>query len=106
MYGSIGNQIKGLRLARHYTQKHMAGQLGISEQRYALIENGYSVIPLNILTKAATILGVTVQDITGSFSEIPENTLPAKAGGTSSQKIMDMLDLFYANKHMYHRLRS
>ena len=103
MYGSIGNQIKGLRLARHYTQKHIAEQLGISEQRYALIENGYSVIPLDNLTKAAAILGVTAKDITDGYCKWIET---AKAGGTSSQKIMDMLDLFYANRHMYHRLRS
>ena len=100
----LGNRIKALRTARNYTQEDMADKIGVSRQKYARIENGTNSITLDILSKVASILDVTVGDITRVLDETPIVTYRAGTEEASSQKIFDMLDLFYANKHMYIRL--
>lgn len=102
----IGSRIKALRFSRNYTLEHMAEQIGISKQRYVLLENGDSCISLEILAKIAAILDVTIRDITEAADETSENICPDKAEETSFHGIMKMLDLFYANKHMYRRLHG
>ena len=67
----LGGRIKALRSARNYTQEQMADQIGISRQKYARIENGTNSITLDILSKVASILGVTVGDITRVLDETP-----------------------------------
>lgn len=49
---------------------------------------------------------LTVGDITRVLDETP--VVAYRTGGTesSSEKIFDMLDLFYANKHMYNKLQN
>lgn len=101
----LGNRIKALRSARNYTQEQMADKIGVSRQKYARIENGTNSITLDILSKVAKILDVTVGDITRVLDETPIVTYRTGTEEASSQKIFDMLDLFYANKHMYIRLR-
>lgn len=100
----LGSRIKALRTAKNYTQEQVSECLGISRQKYARIENGSNSITLDILTKIAKILDVTVGDITRVLDE--ESVVAFRSGenGASSEKIFDMLDLFYANKHMYMRL--
>ena len=102
----LGNRIKALRCARNLTQEQVADQIGVSRQKYARIENGVNSITLDILSKIAQILDVTVGDITRVLDETP--SVAYRAGGTnaSSKKIFDMLDLFYANKHMYKKLQE
>ena len=102
----IGSRIKALRSSRKYTLEHMAEQIGISKQRYVLLENGDSCISLEIIAKIAAILDVTIRDITGAAGETSENIRPDKAEETSFHRIMTMMDLFYANKHMYRRLHG
>ena len=60
----------------------------------------------DILAKIAEILDVTVGDITRVLDEGPAVAFRAGTDGASSEKIFDMLDLFYANKHMYTRLQN
>ena len=105
MNALLGSRIKALRTAKGYTQEQMAKQLGISRQRYARIENGLNSITLDLLTKIAAVLDVTVGDITRVLDEEPTVAHRSGTDGISSQKIFDMLDLFYANKHMYTRLK-
>lgn len=102
----LGGRIKALRSARNYTQEQMADQIGISRQKYARIENGTNSITLDILSKVASILGVTVGDITRVLDETPAVAYRASDEAESSQTVFDMLDLFYANKQMYSRLRK
>ncbi|MCC8051738.1 MAG: helix-turn-helix domain-containing protein [Clostridiales bacterium] len=100
----LGSRIKALRTAKGFTQEQIAERIGVSRQKYARIENGANSITLDILSKIAEILDVTVGDITRVLDETP--VIAYRAGeSASSEKIFDMLDLFYANKHMYDKLQ-
>ena len=104
MNGLLGNRIKELRKANNFTQEQVADQIGISRQKYARIESGVNSITLDILSKAAGVLGVTVGDITRVLDETPVVKYRVGEENETSKKIFDMLDLFYANKHMYEKL--
>lgn len=106
MNGLLGSRIKELRCANNFTQEQISSQIGMSRQRYARIENGLSDITLEILTKLANALNVTVSDITQVLDAAPEVQYRSGMNRQSSQKMFDMLDLFYANKHMYDRLKG
>lgn len=101
----LGGRIKELRSAKNFTQEQVADHVGISRQKYARIENGVNSVTLDILSKIAEVLGVTVGDITRVLDETPVVAYRAGEEGGSSKKIFDMLDLFYANKHMCEKLR-
>ena len=101
----LGSRIKALRIAKNFTQEQVAEKIGISRQKYARIESGVNSITLDILSKIAEVLGVTVGDITRVLDETPVVAYRAGLENGSSQKIFDMLDLFYANKHMYEKLQ-
>lgn len=101
----LGSRIKALRIAKNFTQEQVAEKIGISRQKYARIESGVNSITLDILSKIAEVLGVTVGDITRVLDETPVVSYRAGMENGSSQKIFDMLDLFYANKHMYEKLQ-
>ena len=101
----LGSRIKALRSAKNFTQEQVADQLGVSRQKYARIESGVNSVTLDILSKVAEVLGVTVGDITRVLDESPVVAYRAGEESTSSKKIFDMLDLFYANKHMYAKLQ-
>lgn len=105
MNALLGSRIKALRTARNYTQEQVADRLGISRQKYARIEKGLNSITLVLLTKIAETLDVTVSDITRVLDEEPAIAYRSGTEGVSSEKIFDMLDLFYANKHLYTRLQ-
>lgn len=105
MNALLGGRIKALRTAKNYTQEQVAERLGISRQKYARVENGSNSITLEILKKIADILDVTVGDITRVLDEEPAVAYRAGTDGASSEKIFDMLNLFYANKHMYTKLQ-
>lgn len=102
----LGNRIKSLRTAKGFTQEQMADRIGISRQKYARIENGANSITLDILAEIADILDVTAGDITKVLETEPAIAFRSGGSGESSAKIFDMIDLFYANKHMYTKLRN
>lgn len=104
MNGLLGGRIKSLRSAKNLTQEQIADQIGISRQRYARIESGTNNITLEVLSRIAKILDVQVGDITRVLDETPAVEYRTGADGGSSEKIFDMLDLFYANKHLYTKL--
>lgn len=101
----LGSRIKALRCAKNFTQEQVADQIGVSRQKYARIESGVNSITLDILSKVAEVLDVTVGDITRVLDEAPIVVYRAGEEGASSKKIFDMLDLFYANKHMCEKLQ-
>lgn len=102
----LGGRIKTLRVAKNLTQEQIADQIGVSRQKYARIENGMNNVTLDILSKIAGVLSVTVRDITKVLDEAPVVAYRAGSERYSSEKIFDMLDLFYANKHLYKKLRD
>ena len=105
MNALLGGRIKALRTAKNYTQEQVADRLGISRQKYARIENGTNSITLDILTQIAEMLDVTVGDITRVLDEEPAVAYRAGTDGISSEKIFNMLDLFFANKRLYTKLQ-
>lgn len=102
----LGSRIKALRNAKQYTQEQVAEAIGISRQKYARIESGLNSITLESLTGIARALDVTVGDITRVLEEETTVAYRVENSETSSEKIFDMIDLLYANKHMYMRLKS
>ena len=101
----LGNRIKNLRNAKNFTQEQIAEKIGVSRQKYARIENGTNRITLDVLSKIAGVLDVTVGDITRVLDEEPVVSYRAGEKHTSAESIFDMIDLFYANKHLYQKLR-
>ena len=101
----LGSRIKALRSAKNFTQEQIADKIGISRQKSARIESGVNSITLDILSEITEVLGVTIGDITKVLDESPAAEYRAGEENGSSKKIFDMLDLFYANKHMYEKLR-
>ena len=101
----LGGRIKALRSAANYTQEQIADQIGISRQKYARIESGTNNITLDVLAKIAHVLNVQVGDITRVLDETPVVEYRVGAEKVSSKKIFDMLDLFYANKHLNEKLQ-
>lgn len=101
----LGSRIKALRTAKNFTQEQVADRIGISRQKYARIESGVNSITLDILSKVAGVLEVNVGDITRVLDETPVVAYRVGEEGESSKKIFDMLDLFYANKHMCAKLQ-
>ena len=83
----LGSRIKALRIAKNLTQEQVADQIGVSRQKYARVESGTNSITLDILSKVAEILDVTVGDITRVLDETP--VVAYRTGGTesSSEKI-------------------
>jgi len=102
----LGEKMKSLRNLREMTQEQVAEKLGMSRQRYARIENGVNNITLDILTRVAEILDVTVSDITSVLDVEPQIAHRGDGERKSVEQVMDMLDFFYANKNMYMRLQS
>ncbi|HIV91451.1 MAG TPA: helix-turn-helix domain-containing protein [Candidatus Eisenbergiella stercoravium] len=102
----LGNRIKELRNARHLKQEQVAELAGISRQKYIRIENGTNNITLEVLARIAKVLDVTVGDITKILDEPSMVTYRNGNGNDSSKMIVDMLDFFYANKHLYMKLQQ
>lgn len=102
----LGGRIKELRNAGNFTQEQIADKIGVSRQKYARIEKGVNNISLDVLSKIAEALKVSISDITKVLDEIPAVEYRAGDQYSSSGKIFDMLDLFYANKRMYAKLQA
>lgn len=101
----LGGRIKALRSGKHLTQEQVADQIGVSRQKYARIENGTNNITLEVLAQIAKVFEVPVADITRVLDETPAIAYRSGDVSGSSGKIMEMLDLFYANKHLYAKLQ-
>ena len=102
----LGERIKVLRKVRNLTQEQLADKICVSRQRYARIESGTTSITFDILAKIADVLDVTVRDITMVLDESPVIAHRSLNVETGSEKIFDMIDFFYANKHLYNRIQQ
>lgn len=102
----LGARMKALRCAKSFTQEQIADLIGVSRQKYARIENGTNNITLEMLSKIADVLQVNVADITRILEEAPVVEHRAGVQDGSLDKVFEMLDLFYANKHLYAKLQS
>ena len=102
----LGNRIKALRSAKNLTQEQIADKIGISRQKYARIERGVNNITLEVLSGIADVLEVAIGDITRVLDETPVVVYRAGTENSSSEQIFSMIELFYANKHLYDKLQN
>lgn len=98
--------MQALRMANNFTQEQVANQISVSRQKHARVESGISNVTLDILSKVAEVLDVTLGDITRVLDETPVVAYRTGGEDSSSKKIFDMLNSFYANKHMCNKLQS
>ena len=106
MNAKLGERIHSLRAARDLTQEQVAEYLGMSRQKYARIEKGVNDVTLEILVGLAKLFEIEINDITCVLDTVPEVSYRAGGKGEASvDMVHEMLDLFYANKHMCEKLQ-
>lgn len=106
MYKQIGNRIKELRKAKSLSQEQVAKEIGISKQKYNCIENGNGYISLKNLVKIADVFGITVKDITDVLEQKSSLNYNPEEQKQSTIEMLNMIDLFYANKHLYEKIKK
>lgn len=104
----LGIRIRAFRKTEGLTTEQAARRMGVSRQLYERIEGGSCRITFDILSKAAEAFNTNVWDIMDRPVDRSYKAPAAVhgAGNGSSEKISDMLTLFYANKHMCERLQE
>ncbi len=101
----LGNKLRALREESGMTQEQVAEILGMSRQKYARIEKGVNDITLEILVRVAELYQIEVADITKVLeSKRPEPHRMGDGNHGTVDRVYEMLDLFYANKHLYERM--
>lgn len=94
-----GAELQRLRRANGLTIEAVAEQIDLAPQQIRSIEEGSSDISLACLEAFAKVYGVKVNNITRDEigEKIKENSLGI---------IADIIDLFYANKHLYDKVNN
>lgn len=101
----LGNRLRALREESEMTQEQVAEVLGMSRQKYARIEKGVNDITLEVLMRVAELYQIEVADITKVLEK--KRAEPHRTGEGNQgtvDRVYEMLDLFYANKHLYERM--
>lgn len=104
----LGSRIRILRESSNMTQENVAEKLSMSRQRYARIEKGISDISYDFILKVSTVLGVDQDEITSAVnSREPRKVEYRNPAGTQPtfDTVSDMLDLFYANKRLFDKVK-
>lgn len=108
MNTELGKRIRALRESCKLTQEEVARVIGISRQKLARLESGQSDITFSFLEQFSKIVGKTVPEITAGLASASSATAYRTDGivAGSLDLVTDMLDLFYANKHVYDKVRG
>lgn len=106
MYKQIGNKIKELRISKNLSQEQVAEQIEISKEKYDHIENGIANVTLEILIKLANVFNVTVKDITNVLKQKSSLNYNPEEQKQSTINMLNMIDLFYANKNLYEKIKE
>lgn len=106
MNKGLGCRIKELREQRNLTQEQVASKLGISRQRYSHIEKGLNNVTLDLLNRLSDIFDVTISDITSVLDKGDDIAYYADESAKEVGNILEMIDFFYANKHLYQQLKE
>jgi transcriptional regulator with XRE-family HTH domain len=72
----VGLLLQAMRKRRQMTQEELAVQIGIQRGSYANIEAGRQRIPIDIVWRAAVVLGVSISSL------VPEAIAPGKRAST------------------------
>lgn len=102
----LGERIKELRNACGLKQEDMANKLNMSRQKYARIEKGMANITLETLKQLSDIFDVTINDITKVLEAPQVLNYRSFEDGSGSRQVLELLDLFYANKHLYEKINQ
>lgn len=107
MNTELGKRIRSLREGKQLTQEAVACSIGISRQKLARMEKGKSDITFTFLDQFSKLIGISVPEITADLSNAVPSTAYRVTSGTQGtiRQVTDMLDLFYANKHLYDKVR-
>ena len=90
-----GNKIRSLRLLRGYSQEYMASELDMNQTSYSRIETDKQKLTATALEKIASLLGVSVADITSNEPLIIQNNASNYgAQGKIENFYADQKDLF------------
>lgn len=93
-----GDKIRAFRIMRGFTQEYMAGKLSVAQNTYSKYENNGEKLPHELLEKIATILGVSVTDITSNEPIIINNQ-------SSNQGAQGKIENFYTDqKELYQKM--
>lgn len=68
-----GGKIRALRLLRGFSQEHMSNELGIDQTKYSRIETNTQKLTVDMVEKIASVLGVSIADITSNEPLIIQN---------------------------------
>ena len=60
---TTGQKVKKIRESKNYTQEHVAGMLGISQNTYSKLETGAIKITTDRLQKMAEVLDVPIEQL-------------------------------------------
>lgn len=74
----VGLHLQAMRKRREMTQEELAAQIGIQRGSYANIEAGRQRIPIDIVWRAAVVLGVSISSL------VPEPIPRGKHTGAKS----------------------
>lgn len=97
---TLGCRIRKIRIAKGITLDQLSVATGISPDKLLFIESGGYNISLDLLYNLADALNVTVSDFT---CVLDQNESDFSLYNNSTGYILHMLDLFYANKHLYQK---
>jgi transcriptional regulator with XRE-family HTH domain len=93
-----GDKIKKFRMIRGYTQEYMADKLNIAQNTYSKYENNSERLPIETIERIASILGVSINDITSTDPIIINNQTP-------NQGAQGRIEHFYVDqKELYEKL--
>ncbi len=106
MNKELGDRIREIRRSKKYTQEQVADSIGMSRQRYARIEQGTSPLNYDVLSRISKFFDISVSDITRVLDDEPAVAYREGDYSKDVADIFDMLDLFYANKRLYDKLRK
>ncbi len=102
----LGTRIRELRKMNKMTQSQVAKELGVSRQKLARMENGSNDVTMEQLSLLAALFNVTLNDITKVLDSEQTKRIGREMGGEADlDRIFEMLDLFYANRHIYDIMR-
>ena len=109
MNKKLGQRIRQLRENANLTQEFIAEKLGISRQKYSRIENGTNDISYDFILRVASVIGITPDSITSVANKVSVSSTEFRNTNnndvSSFDTISEMIDLFYANKHLYESVR-
>ena len=88
-----GSRLRLARQARGFSQQQLAGMAGVSRQAVSALESGLSDPSLRVALALARVLGMTVEEVFGPGTPVPEmaaRPLAPLAGGATRVRLAEI----------------